>query len=281
MKITWFAIDCNLYTHPKMLRLSSSLKTDVDTLVGKLGRLWAWAKLSGNENGEIGELPAQEIADIMRWKKGSKALLSALIECGFIDASEDGIFLHGWAELNGNMTAKKRRDNDRKKKESSTEKPEKFHGNSTEIPRKIFGVSEEIPRTQYSTVQIQEKEIPPGGGISKEPAATSAMIDHDRGRVLSFLIDNIDKNPSPRCRGDLMGYIRDFGPDLCIRVMEEAMDAGQDTRKWAYIDKIFKRLYQDKIRTVDDFERRKQDGRTGSADGDKDSWTNLPGVTYL
>ena len=55
MKITWFAIDCNLYTHPKMMKLSATLKTDVDTLVGKLGRLWAWAKLSGNEDGNIGQ----------------------------------------------------------------------------------------------------------------------------------------------------------------------------------------------------------------------------------
>ncbi len=241
MKITWFAIDCNLYTHPKMLRLSASLKTDIDTLVGKLGRLWAWAKLSGNENGEIGELPAQEIADIMRWKKGSKSLLSALIDCGFIDASEDGIFLHGWAELNGNMTAKKRRDSERKKKESLSEIPENFHGSSAEI----LG-------TQYSTVH--KKEILPSGSIQKE-AATAAVLDPDWGRVCSFLLDNIDSNPSPRCQGDLRGYLRDFGPDLCVRVMEDAMDHGQETRKWSYIDKIFKRLYRENIKTVDDFDR--------------------------
>lgn len=123
MKITWFAIDCNLYTHPKMLKLSATLKTDVDTLVGKLGRLWAWAKLAGNEDGNIGQLPAQEIADIMRWKKNSKTLLGALTDCGFLDASESGNFLHGWAELNGKFTKEKRKDNERKKQDSSTEKP--------------------------------------------------------------------------------------------------------------------------------------------------------------
>lgn len=114
MKITWFAIDCNLYTHPKMIKLSLCLKTDIDTLVGKLGRLWAWAKLSGNEDGNIGQLPSQEIADIMRWKKNAGALVDALAECGFLDVGEDGIFLHGWAELNGDMTARKRRDRERK-----------------------------------------------------------------------------------------------------------------------------------------------------------------------
>lgn len=117
MKLTWFAIDCNLYTHPKMLKLSEALKTDVDTLVGKLGRLWAWAKLSGNEDGNIGQLPAQEIADIMRWKKSAKSLCAALLECGFLDQTEAGLFLHGWSELNGEMTRKKRRDCERKKQD--------------------------------------------------------------------------------------------------------------------------------------------------------------------
>lgn len=123
MKMTWFAIDCNLYTHPKMTRLSAALKTDVDTLVGKLGRLWAWAKLSGNEDGNIGQLPDQEIADIMRWKKKAGTLVSALVDCGFLEVSETGKFLHGWAELNGEFTKKKRRDNERKKKDKGTENP--------------------------------------------------------------------------------------------------------------------------------------------------------------
>lgn len=270
MKITWFAIDCNLYTHPKMLRLSSSLKTDVDTLVGKLGRLWAWAKLSGNETGEIGEMPPQEIADIMRWKKSASTLVRSLTDCGFLDASENGVFLHGWAELNGNMTAKKRRDSDRKKKELSTENRGKFRGNSTEIPRKNFGFSEEIPRTQYSTVQ--EKEIPPSGGIQKE-ATTTTVLDQDWGRVSGFLVDNIDQRPSPRCLGDLRGYLRDFGPDLCVRVMEDAMDSGQETRKWTYIDKIFKRLYREDIKTLEEFEQNKADRETKNRGGsDDDYW---------
>lgn len=114
MKIKWFAIDCNLFTHPKILGLSSSLNIDVDTLVGKLGRLWAWAKLSENEDGHIGHLPDQEIADIMRWKKKAGTLVDALVEHGFLDVCEGGKILHGWAELNGEFTRKKRKDSERK-----------------------------------------------------------------------------------------------------------------------------------------------------------------------
>lgn len=121
-----------------------------------------------------------------------------------------------------------------------------------------------------------------GKGVSAPAHKTSAAaIGPDWGRVSGFLLDNIDQRPSPRCLGDLQGYMRDFGPDLCIRVMEEAMDSGQSTRTWNYIDKIFKRLYAEGIRTVEDFERRRKDGRSGPAGGDTDTGTRLSGITYL
>ena len=115
---------------------------------------------------------------------------------------------------------------------------------------------------------------------TREPALTAAP-DPDWARVAGFFVENIDQHPSPRCLGDLKGYLRDFGPDLCVRVMEEAMEHGQETRKWAYIDKIFKRLYAEGIKTVEEFERRKQDGRSGTAGGTQNSKTCLPGITYL
>lgn len=108
-----------------------------------------------------------------------------------------------------------------------------------------------------------------------------ASPDPAWARVAGFLVDNIDQRPSPRCLGDLQGYLRDFGPDLCVRVMEDAMDHGQETRKWAYIDKIFKRLYADGIWTVEEFERRNRNGRSGTDGRASDTGTHLPGITYL
>lgn len=115
---------------------------------------------------------------------------------------------------------------------------------------------------------------------TREPALT-AVSDPDWARVAGFLVENIDQRPSPRCLGDLKGYLRDFGPDLCVRVMEEAMEHGQETRKWAYIDKIFKRLYAEGIKTVEDFERRKEDGQSGTTGGGQNPRPRLPGITYL
>lgn len=245
MKMLWFAIDCNLYTHPKMLRLSASLKTDVDTLVGKLGRLWAWAKLSGNEDGNIGYLPAQEIADIMRWKKSASVLVNALVNCGFLDVSDIGKSLHGWAELNGKMTAKKRKDNDRKKKESTTEIPENFHGNSTEIPW-----------TQYSTVQ--NKEISPDGDTKK--AAVAA--------VMSAYMDRINPNVSDQLIAEMQGFIQTMGQEVCLRAIQVA----QDERKtnWSYIRGILRSKQSQGVRCLADWDRieaQREKKNHGESDG--------------
>lgn len=121
MKITWFAVDCNIYTHRKVLALAQLLSIDVDTLVGKLGRLWAWAMLAGSETGEMPHMPEQEIADIMRWKKPAKKLVTAMIQCGLLEEVDGTIFIHDWTELNGGLAERKRKERERK-----------FRGNSAE-----------------------------------------------------------------------------------------------------------------------------------------------------
>ena len=130
MEFTWFAMDCNVFTNPKVLRFAAALKLDADAAVGKLGRLWAWAMLTGNEDGFIGFLPDEEIADIMRWKKKPALLTAALTECGLLEDGADGKVLHGWMELNGNFQSKKRRERERKTRGISAEFPRNFPADS-------------------------------------------------------------------------------------------------------------------------------------------------------
>ena len=113
---TWFAMDSLVHMSPKVLFFSEYLKLDVDTAVGKLARLWAWAKLSASETGELGPLPDEELAGIMRWKKKPDMLVNALILSGLIDLEEGGVmFIHGWYEANGKSAEKARKDRERKR----------------------------------------------------------------------------------------------------------------------------------------------------------------------
>ena len=49
--LTWFAVDTCIHTSPKVVDLAAKLGLDLDTTVGKLCRLYAWAKTTGNESG--------------------------------------------------------------------------------------------------------------------------------------------------------------------------------------------------------------------------------------
>ena len=113
--LTWFSLDCCIHSSPKIIELSSLLGADLDTTVGKLCRLYAWAKTSGNVDGFIGHFPPEELAGIMRWNKKPDKLVSALIASGLLDEEKDGYRLHGWYEANGRATEKSINDAARKR----------------------------------------------------------------------------------------------------------------------------------------------------------------------
>lgn len=113
---TWFAMDSLVHVSPKVIALSQALGLDVDTTVGKLARLWAWAKLAQNETGMLGQLPDQELAGIMRWRKKPETLRAALVEAGLLERSPDGALrIHGWYAVNGRSAEKARHDRERKR----------------------------------------------------------------------------------------------------------------------------------------------------------------------
>lgn len=111
----WFGVDCRVHTNQKVVDFAGDLGLDIDTAVGKLARLWAWAKMGESEDGSLGRIPAEELATIMAWRKGPARLLRALVNSGLLDLSDDGsLSIHGWYEINGKSTEKARKDRARK-----------------------------------------------------------------------------------------------------------------------------------------------------------------------
>lgn len=113
---TWFAVDSMIHLNPQVLDLSTRLGIDVDTTVGKLARLWSWAKLAQVETGELGMLPDTELAAILRWKKKPALLTEALLASGVLSRKENGVlYLTDWYEMNGKSTERARKDRERKR----------------------------------------------------------------------------------------------------------------------------------------------------------------------
>jgi hypothetical protein len=138
-----------VHTNPKILNLSTLLKTDVDTIVGKIERIWAWAKIDGNESGEITHIPPAELARIANWNKKATVFMAALIECGFIDNIDGRLFIHEWYKINGKLIEKQRKDRERKNAGCSTEFSRNIHGNSSDSPKNFQGKS--APTLPYHT----------------------------------------------------------------------------------------------------------------------------------
>lgn len=114
---TWFAVDSMIHLNPQVLDLSTRLGLDVDTTVGKLARLWSWAKLAQVETGELGMLPDTELAAILRWKKKPALLTEALLASGVLVRHEDGVLcLTDWYEINGKSAEKARKNRERKRR---------------------------------------------------------------------------------------------------------------------------------------------------------------------
>lgn len=108
-------MDSLIHTSPKVLDLSVRLNLDIDTTVGKLARLWAWAKMAQSEDGKIGKLPDDELAGIMRWKRKPSLLMDAMLESKLLDRDAGGdLYIHGWYEVNGKSAEKARKDRERK-----------------------------------------------------------------------------------------------------------------------------------------------------------------------
>ena len=115
--VTWFAIDCLIHTSPKIILLSEKLGLDIDATVGKIARLWSFAKQSRTEDGNIGKLPFDEVAGIMRWKKKPSDLVNSLIECGLLETNVNGeMIIHDWYEMNGKAAERARIDCERHRK---------------------------------------------------------------------------------------------------------------------------------------------------------------------
>jgi len=112
--MTWFAIDCNIWTNPKVHELANKLGITPETAICRIGRIWSWAMLAENETGDITHVPDSELASIARWTKKPEFFINALIECGFLENRDGRKYLHDWASVNGRFLVKMRKDRERK-----------------------------------------------------------------------------------------------------------------------------------------------------------------------
>lgn len=221
MDFTWFALDCSIWTNPKIAKLAGMLNVDIDAAVCKIARIWSWAMLSENEDGEVTYIPDDELAGIARWKKKPSVLVSALNECGFIDDVDGRKFLHGWASANGKYPRRKREDRERK-----------TVGNSTEIPRSKHG---KVCDTVTYTNTINIPSISPKGDCADDIAEIVRYLNEKAGSNFRASTANTRKQIGARLKDG-------FTVDDCKRVIDDRCKRWKGTEQEQYLrpDTLFR-----------------------------------------
>lgn len=96
----WIRIDTGAPDHPKVRRLARKLAIPVAVAVGHLVTFWAWCGRQ-REDGWLGDLEAEDIADAAGWTGDAEAFVAALRAAGLIDDAENGAELHDWLAYQG------------------------------------------------------------------------------------------------------------------------------------------------------------------------------------
>lgn len=84
--------------HPKTLMLADLLNIHLLTAAGLLEALWHWTA-SRTPRGDVGRYPNVIIARGCHWDGDADAMVSAMVECGWLDECEaHRLVVHDWSE---------------------------------------------------------------------------------------------------------------------------------------------------------------------------------------
>lgn len=110
--------------HPKMRRLAKALDLPLSSAVGIMELLWHFTAEFALE-GDVGRHTDQDIADAVGWEGDAEALVTALVDSGWVDRSDTHrLMIHDWLDHCEDWVKKriKRMEDDKK---SASKAPEK------------------------------------------------------------------------------------------------------------------------------------------------------------
>ena len=83
---------------PKLRRLARLLETSKAESLGILNFLWFWGMNNADETGKVLEASREDIEDALAGttRIRPEAVVDALFEAGWLDASGDDILIHDW-----------------------------------------------------------------------------------------------------------------------------------------------------------------------------------------
>lgn len=155
MALDWIPIRCTLFSDPRVIRISVETALPIDSVVGKLVRIWSYANLH-SEDGLLRAFNVESF-DVMLEKTGFAHAMSVV---GWVEIKPDGIQVSQFDKYNS-VSAKRRAKEalrQHKRRASPPEKPKPAKKKRTKCVRDAYEMRTDCVRAAYQE-QEQEQEI--------------------------------------------------------------------------------------------------------------------------
>ncbi|WP_219847282.1 hypothetical protein [Burkholderia gladioli] len=106
----WIKMRSDLFTHPKVVRISSALQADRLKTVGGLMSVWCLFD-AHSEDGRLEGYTFETVDELIGWQGFSRAMNSV----GWLDEDSEGLVLPEFGTHNGQSAKKRAQDTDRKR----------------------------------------------------------------------------------------------------------------------------------------------------------------------
>ena len=221
--MAWIELHQNLPGHRKTRRVKTLLEIGTPQAVGHLCLLWLWS-LDNAEDGSLGGMLNQEIADVCEYTGDADKFVDALVESGYLIRQGDDLLIHDWGDYCGRLMRKREQNRVRQQNYRDRKKGEKQ------------GAPEEAP--------------PP------PPPPPAEVEDKELGKAMSFYMDRVTPMPSGSSLEELKTYVASMGADVCIAAMEYAIDEHKPF--WSYIRATLQAYMKQGIRNMSDLQAERQ-----------------------
>lgn len=147
--VTWLKVEQSLLEHRKTYALADSLGIDPLYAAAHMIALWLWALDYVGPDGCLLGLSDRSIARAARWPGEAEQFVTAAREAGFLDAVEDGLRIHDWADYAGKLVERRQRDAQRKREERAGSCSRSFGGRPQDVRRTSEGRQEDFHRKSH------------------------------------------------------------------------------------------------------------------------------------
>ena len=220
--MAWIEVHQGLREHRKTYACAEKLKISRVVMVGTLVSLWLWA-LDNAQDGYMTGISNRTIARICDWpEKKADALISALVECEWLDKDGDTLRIHDWTDYAGRLMDRREKDKVRKKK--TREKQQMSAG----CPQDIHGKSCATVPIPYHTVPNHNISDSNTDITSAPDAGQSSEIKDGRSFTMFW-----EDYPNKLDRSDAWEEWKALNPDAeTVQAIKDGLDAWKRSSQW-------------------------------------------------